>query len=281
MATELPIALSKVETAAGILFDADPSVRSVGIGVAADGFGYVAVRNTKAIVPLSTRTGGSAGQFPQYIEGIPVHVINSFADPQNLVRVPNSGVGSPGTVSLVPEQQSHRPLVCGLQIQNYDQDVRSGDIGNGYMVIGTLGCFVKVASGEIAILSNNHVVAGENSGQIGDAIYQPGSATLDPTQHAASLSGFVALKTSPFGASIAAGNVTLNEVDGGVAKLEVGVQYLQAYLPTRTASPPTGIAVASVGDKVHKVGRTTGLTYGTVKQVGTIVGPIPYTPGPC
>jgi hypothetical protein len=276
MATEFSVALSKVENAAGVLFEADPLVRSVGIGPARDGFGYIAVRNTSVPVPLA---GRSAGQIPHEIEGIPVQFVNSFDDPQSLVRLPHTGVGSPQTVSLILEQRYHRPLVCGLQIQNFDQDVRSGEIGRGYMILGTLGCFVKLANGDVAILSNNHVVAGENSGKPGDSILQQGSGAMNSALDAADLTAFVTLKTSPLGASIVAGNVILNEVDAGIASVQV--QHLQAYLPPRGASPPKGSAAASVGDKVHKVGRTTALTLGTITQVGVVVGPIAYQPGPC
>jgi hypothetical protein len=278
MATELSVALSKVENAAGVLIEADPLVRSVGIGPARDGFGYIAVRNASAPVPLS---GRSAGQLPHEFEGIPIQFVNSFDDPKSLVRLPHTGVGSPQTVSLILEQRYHRPLVCGLQIQNFDQDMRSGEIGRGYMILGTLGCFVKLANGDVAILSNNHVVAGENSGQPGDSILQQGSGASNPALDAAHLTNFVRLNTSPAGASIVAGNVIFNEVDAGTASVQVQVQHLQAYLPPRGASPPKGFAVASVGDKVHKVGRTTGLTLGTVTQVGVVVGPIAYQPGPC
>jgi hypothetical protein len=78
MATEFSVARSKVENAAGVLFETDPLVRSVGIGAARDGFGYIAVRNTSAPVPLS---GRSAGEIPHEIEGIPVQFVNSFDDP--------------------------------------------------------------------------------------------------------------------------------------------------------------------------------------------------------
>jgi hypothetical protein len=279
MATELAEALSKVQTAASVLFEADASVRSVGVGAATDAFGYVAVRNTNAPMPLSKRLG--IAQFPQQIEGIPVRVVNSIGDPHSLVRVPHSGIGSPGVVSLIPEQQYHRPLVCGLQIQNYDQDARSGDIASGYMIVGTLGCFVTLATGGTAVLSNNHVVAGENSAAINDVILQPGSSATNPALNAAALTNFVALKTSPTGASIVAGTVVFNEVDAGVAEILSGIQPLQSYLPARTAFPPKGHAAAAVNDQVHKVGRTTGLTYGTVTQIGVVVGPISYTPGEC
>lgn len=42
-----------------------------------------------------------------------------------------------------------------------------------------------------------------------------------------------------------------------------------------------GIGTPKIGDKVFKVGRTTGLTNGTITAVGTVVGPIPYDPGNC
>jgi len=44
---------------------------------------------------------------------------------------------------------------------------------------------------------------------------------------------------------------------------------------------PKGLLTPRVGDKVWKVGRTTGLTHGTITAIGTVVGPIPYDPGPC
>lgn len=280
MTIELANALAKVNEAAGILFDADKTVRSVGVSAARDGFGFVAVRNTRAVVPLSARAG--AAQVPQQIAGISVHYVNSAADPLGLAKVPHTGPGSPGVGSLIPEQQFNRPLVCGLQIQNFDDDVRTGEISSGFIIIGTLGCFVERDSGEISILTNNHVAAGENRGVIGgDRILQPGGATFNTTMHAGTLTQFVTLKPSPAGASIVTGTVVLNEVDGALADVVAGVSHTQDYLPSRTAAPPRGVAAAAVNDKVHKVGRTTGLTFGTVKQIGVVVGPIAYAPGDC
>jgi hypothetical protein len=268
-------ALATVETAAGILFDGDPSIRSVGVGAATEGFSYVAVRNARTAVPLSARAGLSV---PRQIEGVPVRLLNSFNDPVTLARVPHSGPASPGIGSLIPEQQPHPSLVRGLQIQNFDEDNRSGEIAAGFMTVGTLGCFVQLSNGDPAILSNNHVVAGENAGQPGDSILQPGSAT--PAAASARLTHFVRLQPSPPGASIAAGNVIFNDVDAGVAALNTGLQHTQGYLPARSAVAPRGVAVASVNDLVHKVGRTTGLTFGRVTQVGVVL-PVAYKPGQC
>ncbi len=103
-------------------------------------FGYLAVRNAKAPVPYSVKVGKPP---PDSIDGIRVQFIDSQTDPLSLARVPHSGPASPAVGSLIPEQQQQRPLVCGLQIQNYDNDVRTGEIAKGYIIIGALGCFVK------------------------------------------------------------------------------------------------------------------------------------------
>lgn len=71
------------------------------------------------------------------------------------------------------------------------------------------------------------------------------------------------------------------DVDAAVAELEAGVLFNQAYLATRNLPAPLGFSVPKVGDKVFKVGRTTGLTHGTITAVGVVTGPIVYDPGSC
>jgi hypothetical protein len=66
-----------------------------------------------------------------------------------------------------------------------------------------------------------------------------------------------------------------------VAKLDENVQFKQGYLPFRNLVAPSATAKARIGDRVFKVGRTTGLTHGEVTDVATVVGPVPYDPGPC
>ena len=280
MGHELQTALNDVEAAAQEIFDADPAVRSVGVAQNGVAYGYVAVRNVAAPLAFGAKIGGPA--IPQTFRGLSIHYRNSAANPRSLARVPHAGPASPGVGSLVLEQQLHRLLVCGLQIQNYDDDVRTGEINSGYIIIGTLGCFVELPGQVKAIVSNNHVVAGENRGiNAHDRILQSGSASFAASMHVATLSDHVQLIVSPPGASIAAGNVTYNEIDAGVASLVSGQAYVQDYLPGRQAIPPSGTAVAAIGDKVHKVGRTTGLTFGEVTQVGVVVGPVGYGIGGC
>ncbi|MBY0232658.1 MAG: S1 family peptidase [Gemmataceae bacterium] len=141
---------------------------------------------------------------------------------------------------------------------------------------------MKLTAGAVAILSNNHVLAGENRGKKGTGrILHPGSGSFTAAQHVATLTDFVALKPSPPAARPALGNVVFNAVDAAVATLKTGVPFTQAYLPARHLPHPTGTAPARVGDHVFKVGRTTGLTRGTVTAIGAVVGPIPYDPGNC
>jgi hypothetical protein len=114
-----------------------------------------------------------------------------------------------------------------------------------------------------------------------DRILQAGGSTFVATTHTGTLFDSIDLRPSPHGATLAAGTAILNDVDAGVADLLPGVAHSQTYLPVRSVVPPKGVATAAIGDKVYKVGRTTGLTFGIVTQVGVVVGPVPYDPGLC
>lgn len=267
-----------IDDAAKQLFGSDPRVQSVGIGHHGDGYGFRAVKNAAKILPLNALSGPPLS----HIDHIPVTVVNSHADVRHLVKVPASGPGSPGAASVVPEQGKIRPLVYGLQIENFDDDARQGEHAKGFIFIGTLGCFVRTASGYTAILSNNHVVAGQNRGVNGsDRILQAGGLTVGPGDQVATLINFVTLRASPAGASVALGTATLNDVDAGIATIDSGVSFVQDFLGSRGLTPPKGTAVASVGDQVFKVGRTTSFTQGKIADVATTVGPITYDLGDC
>jgi len=169
--------------------------------------------------------------------------------------------------------------VCGHQIQNFDDDVRQGHPQQGFIIIGTLGCFVVLSGDDTHsyILSNNHVVAGENRGfRNQDHILQQGSTTFDQHQVAATLSDFVQLQFSAAGATFQDGTAILNEVDAGIARVETGVNGGNGYLPLRKLPVPKGTLPPQLDDKVFKVGRTTGLTRGRITQYPTIVGPVDY-----
>jgi hypothetical protein len=277
---KIEYATEKVIDAATEIFAADPRVRSVGVAQRPDGFGYVAVLNAAVILPQTAKLTSVTQH-----QGIPVSFIDSHREPETLVKLPLSGPGSPTTASMVPEQASRRPLFCGLQIENFDDDIRTNVIAGGHIIVGTLGCFVKLQNKAKGLLSNNHVVAGQNRGVRGkDRILQPSTskpAAPAPQDVVGLLSDFVALQQSPAGATVGAGAV-LNDVDAGTVELNANnANVQQQYLPNRKLLSPNGFAQAQPGDKVFKVGRTTGLTRGEVTQVAAVVGPILYAPGPC
>jgi hypothetical protein len=276
-AVSFDAAMSGLSDAVQEIMDADPRVQSIGIGRYESGFGYRAVRNVARILPASARV-----RPVDQVRSVPVIYRDSGREIDSLVRLPTSGPGSPGVTSFVPEQTMHRHLVCGLQVQNYDDDLREGTISQGYFIIGSLGCFVRLPSGEEAILSNNHVLAGENRGQRGnDRILQPGDSAFLQPQHIATLHDFVNLTASGHGATPALGNAVLNDLDVAVATLEPGLQYIQGFLSSRNLPQLLAPASPQVGDHVFKVGRTSGLQYGEVVDVGTTVGPVGYDLGDC
>lgn len=258
---------------AAILFAADPRVQAVGIGLFPGGFGYRVTRNEKIIVPL-----GVIKQVTQ-VHHIPISYINTANSVQPLTRVPLGG-GSGIPVSPGLEQGQHRPIVCGLQIQNLDCDIRKGLLSRGRISIGSLGCFVE-RYGDICLLSNNHVLAGENNGKHNDRIMQPKVDNIPPLNGIAELRHFVPLQYSSYGATVSAGTIVWNEVDAAVAAINRGISHRQEYLSHHNLPTINGVGTAQLGEEVFKVGCATGLRYGIVTSVGTIVGPVPYPGGPC
>lgn len=182
----------------------------------------------------------------------------------------------------VPETELHRPLVCGLQIQNFDCDIREGHLAEGFVILGTLGCFVRTSDGAPTLLSNNHIVGGENRGILGqDRILQPGGSFFDVSTPIAVLEDFVPLATSAPGATPALGNVAANVIDAAVARLLSNVPFETGYLPVRPVPAPRGSSPPLPGDRVVKVGHATGFTKGIVADVSAVVGPVQYDSGPC
>ncbi|MBA4062959.1 MAG: hypothetical protein C0501_04485 [Isosphaera sp.] len=260
------------------VFDADPQVQAVGIARHESGFGFKAVKSVGRVVPAALAR--EAGRVPRTVRKVPVVVEAVAAEVTPALTAP-----LPLPPSFVPEQVQHRPLVCGLQLQNADDDDRqraAGALPPMSVAVGTLGCFVRLADGSAGLLSNNHVLAGQNRGRRGaDRVLQPGNLAPAAAEHVATLADFLPLKPSPATARPAHGNVVYNPADAAVARLGDGVAFGQAYLASRGLPRPAGAAAPKVGDVVFKVGRTTGLTRGTVTAVAVVLGPLGYDPGGC
>jgi S1-C subfamily serine protease len=237
---------------------------------------YRAVRNKNKIVaqtiPIRRLAAAATKQF-----AFPVKFVDAEGDASPLYKRVEFGAKAvtASAGSLPPEQQRHRPLVCGLQIQNFDDDSRQGIFSQGAIIVGSIGCFVKKGKDSF-ILSNNHVVAGENRGKSNDRILQNGATAFKNTLQVASLRSFAPIQFSPAGATVIKGNVIFNEIDAGIARLASGISAKNAYLSSRKEKPPASIGTAQRDDLVSKIGRTTGATHGRITSIATIVGPVAY-----
>ena len=202
-----------VQAAALTISNHDGSVHTVGLS---------SERGRLALRVLRTPALRAQGAvLPESFEGLPVRVEEALGPPVPLYKVP----GASAQVATLPEQAQQRPLALGLQIQNVDHDVREGTVSNGYRTVGTPCCFAP-REGEAALLSNNHVLAGENGARPGDRVQQPGALEMVPEGVVAELSAFVPLVfTSEGQLGMASG---VNVVDAAVARLAVGVDFTQA-----------------------------------------------------
>lgn len=137
-------------------------------------------------------------------------------------------------------------------------------IGNvGTFSVGTLGCLVSTGAGtglKTYILSNNHVIAGNNTTPLGTGILQPGPGDggVNPTDLIANLSSFVTINFS-------GGNNIVDAAIGEVTNLSLVTNSIIAI------GPPTGIASALIGGFVQKSGRTTSYTTGSITAVNATI----------
>lgn len=139
------------------------------------------------------------------------------------------------------------------------------DISRRYCCSGTLGAVVTDGY-DLYILSNNHVLARSNRGQIGEDISQPGMVDQSCGQAGAlaDLSAFVPIKFKSIK------SVPLNQVDAAIALGQTGALSADGAIldigPVSAATVP-----AYVGQAVKKSGRTTGFTVGSVAAINVTV----------
>jgi hypothetical protein len=136
------------------------------------------------------------------------------------------------------------------------------NISNAFCCSGTLGSLVT-KGGVDYILSNNHVLADSNTGQIGDEISQPGlvdvSCDASQAQIVATLSEWIPLGTGNVDAALAA-------IVGGAVKTDGSI--LDIGKPSTTTA---SIGASTIGQGVAKSGRTTGLTCSNISSISTNV----------
>ncbi len=166
-------------------------------------------------------------------------------------------------------------------------------IGHRDITAGTFGLLVQ-REGQPLILSNNHVLANSNAASIGDPIYQPGPTDGGTSNDKiATLTAYEPLDfgDTPATCSVATGLAQflnlLARLTGSSHRLQPiqatpGVNQMDAALATpdgpELVKPdvlgigiPTGTSEPYLGEEVQKMGRTTGLTQGTVTQINVTV----------
>lgn len=156
------------------------------------------------------------------------------------------GEASIRIVGRLVKQQTRsrvRPLLIG------------SSIGPSSIMAGTLGCFVRLDGVGTHILSNNHILAGENRATPGDPILQPSpfDRGLSPQDHVATLSRFEPLSI-----------VGKNLVDAAVAALDEGIQGDLRTLTNLGELRGVRTVPLAGNEIVFKIGRTTGLTRGRI-----------------
>ncbi len=211
--------------------------------------------NGSFAIEILTNRSGLERKLPKYIEGVPVVVKN---------------VGEIYAQDVYTGR--YRPTPGGVSGGNFNDFRYFPGAGGGACVGGTIGCVVE-KNGDKFFLSNNHVFARKNRANIGEPIVQPGLIDTDPVcsqntaDIVAKLYDYKVIKWQPLKNS--------NTIDAAIAKVEPGVQTDCAMVSGYTPSSTT--VQATLGMKVKKTGRTTGLTYGTVTGVNVTVV-VNYTP---
>ncbi len=177
-------------------------------------------------------------KIPATIDGVKTDVIERrFVLHQRAVPV--------SEVTPKADTTLYDPLVGGISIG----PCKAVD---GYIYVGTLGCFVKDRdNGEILILSNYHVLAEKWSN--GDTLCQP--SRVDGGSCPSNTIGSLLRSTLS------------DRVDGAVARLNNRSHRCEIA----EIGAVRGKATASVEMAVRKRGRTTGLTYGVVDTIDLTV----------
>jgi len=188
----------------------------------------------------------------------------------------NTDVIETGKVGIFADPtKKFRPVVGGISIGHKD------------ITAGTLGCFVT-KDGKILALSNNHVLANSNKGQIGDAICQPGpydGGEQCGTLHSFKEIGFVGASDCKIAnafvrllnglaemvgsrSRVRAIRDLTNTCDCALCEMLPDVGIANTILEIGT---PTGSAEVTLGTPIKKFGRTTLFTQGTVDQIDATI----------
>jgi hypothetical protein len=174
--------------------------------------------------------------------------------------LPTKRPGS-GSDETDPTKRFTRPVPIGVSAGNLNDLVYL----RVFCTTGTLGARLKGANRQYYGLSNNHVFAVENQGQIGDPIVQPGQADngcrSTTADQIGTLADYVPLDFSRTGT---------NTVDAAAAAVTTG-DVGNSTPVNGYGTPSSTIVTATLDMAVQKYGRTTVLTHGAVTGVDATI----------
>lgn len=146
------------------------------------------------------------------------------------------------------DTSEHRPIKGGIQI------------GNGKGHVGTLGCFARLVADDTLVLLSNHHVLFSDDAIAGEIIGQP-DIDNKCCCCCAYVNGEVGVILNP--------SFDNESVDCAIASVNAGIatDIILNNSMTATELRILGTEAAVVGDTVRKIGRTSGLTTGTVNSI--------------
>jgi len=219
--------------------------------------------NGEPVIKVYTDRDTEISQIPSYLDGINVtleysgtfYALNMSCDNRQGSTCVGSSPGVPVlSASADPEPGSRerhpRPVPIGVSVGHV---AASG---------GTIAC--RTTDGcHTYLLSNAHVVAQTNSGQIADHVVQPG-----PSDGGTSPADFIGVLA--YSVPIIMSDTASNKVDAAI------VTTASALVGTATPStgygqPKTRPTPPAIGLNVMKFGRTTEMTYGYIDAINATV----------
>lgn len=219
---------------------ADPDIVGTAVGLTANGEPAIKVFTKSAAIM----------RIPPKLDGFPVE-IEATGEFHSLARLERDA--SPAR-SINPAKLFPRPVPIGVSVGNEDE-----------CSAGTIAARVIDPDGNVYALSNNHVLALENTAALNSNILQPGLANVRCRFNANNVIGrlvsYVPLVFSRSGR---------NTVDAAIAASSVSL--LRNSTPGNGyGRPDTTIVSAFVGQNVKKYGERSALTQGRVKGINATV----------
>lgn len=246
------------------------------------------VVSVKKKVPIETLS--KKDRIPAFIKGMKTDVVEVGGE----IRVLRHR--APVPYSAWPRQSSGmgKRVIPVLDITARERPAHPGcSIGHHDITAGTFGAVVyRNSDGAPRILSNNHVLANVNKGDIGDAILQPGAydGGVDPGDQIARLCNFVHIETvntsdckwtnalikawnwlsgkTGHNSRLSSYRSVTNKVDCALAE-PLNPQDIHPLITD--VGVVTGVVSPAVGMEVMKRGRTTEITQGKIDSIDNMV----------